>query len=116
MSKIRRWLYPAEAESLGLKPKKPETNDCNRNQARYYITKEQHEQVKASRSNTKGIVDSCDTLEVDPKTVKHLWKKTKDESIFIKNPLYVSQLEKTCLLYTSPSPRDRQKSRMPSSA
>ena len=25
-------------------------------------------------------------------------------------------LEKTCLLYTSPSPRDRQKSRMPSSA
>ena len=25
-------------------------------------------------------------------------------------------LRKTCLLYTSPSPRDRQKSRMPSSA
>ena len=25
-------------------------------------------------------------------------------------------LEETCLLYTSPSPRDRQKSRMPSSA
>ena len=27
-----------------------------------------------------------------------------------------SALVKTCLLYTSPSPRDRQKSRMPSSA
>ena len=26
------------------------------------------------------------------------------------------QLQETCLLYTSPSPRDRQKSRMPSSA
>ena len=26
------------------------------------------------------------------------------------------QLHKNCLLYTSPSPRDRQKSRMPSSA
>ena len=26
------------------------------------------------------------------------------------------QIIKTCLLYTSPSPRDRQKSRMPSSA
>ena len=26
------------------------------------------------------------------------------------------KLENTCLLYTSPSPRDRQKSRMPSSA
>ena len=28
----------------------------------------------------------------------------------------VADLEKRCLLYTSPSPRDRQKSRMPSSA
>ena len=28
----------------------------------------------------------------------------------------VAQLDKVCLLYTSPSPRDRQKSRMPSSA
>ena len=28
----------------------------------------------------------------------------------------VSSLYQTCLLYTSPSPRDRQKSRMPSSA
>ena len=30
--------------------------------------------------------------------------------------LELSQLIKDCLLYTSPSPRDRQKSRMPSSA
>ena len=28
----------------------------------------------------------------------------------------LSDLRATCLLYTSPSPRDRQKSRMPSSA
>ena len=28
----------------------------------------------------------------------------------------VMEYTKTCLLYTSPSPRDRQKSRMPSSA
>ena len=28
----------------------------------------------------------------------------------------LNKLFKTCLLYTSPSPRDRQKSRMPSSA
>ena len=27
-----------------------------------------------------------------------------------------AQLDKACLLYTSPSPRDRQRSRMPSSA
>ena len=30
--------------------------------------------------------------------------------------LTVGQNKETCLLYTSPSPRDRQKSRMPSSA
>eukprot|EP00828_Plagiopyla_frontata_P022673 TRINITY_DN29270_c0_g1_i1.p2 TRINITY_DN29270_c0_g1~~TRINITY_DN29270_c0_g1_i1.p2 ORF type:complete len:190 (-),score=22.17 TRINITY_DN29270_c0_g1_i1:42-611(-) len=30
--------------------------------------------------------------------------------------LFFSGLQKVCLLYTSPSPRDRQKSRMPSSA
>ena len=29
---------------------------------------------------------------------------------------YITDLLGTCLLYTSPSPRDRQKSRMPSSA
>ena len=29
---------------------------------------------------------------------------------------YLSEDEKTCLLYTSPSPRDRTRSRMPSSA
>ena len=31
-------------------------------------------------------------------------------------PSYASQILLICLLYTSPSPRDRQKSRMPSSA
>ena len=33
-----------------------------------------------------------------------------------KGSLTISQESYTCLLYTSPSPRDRQKSRMPSSA
>ena len=33
-----------------------------------------------------------------------------------KNPYDVNEMIKNCLLYTSPSPRDRQKSRMPSSA
>ena len=38
--------------------------------------------------------------------------KTKDEF----SPVKVLGTKKACLLYTSPSPRDRQKSRMPSSA
>ena len=32
------------------------------------------------------------------------------------NPIFSDPLPMDCLLYTSPSPRDRQKSRMPSSA
>ena len=33
-----------------------------------------------------------------------------------QQPSFLEALKKPCLLYTSPSPRDRQKSRMPSSA
>ena len=36
--------------------------------------------------------------------------------IDIYEPMHWHQLNMICLLYTSPSPRDRQKSRMPSSA
>ena len=39
----------------------------------------------------------------------------KKMSAFISEKMNVD-LVKACLLYTSPSPRDRQKSRMPSSA
>ena len=35
---------------------------------------------------------------------------------FLRGLLHVGLRNETCLLYTSPSPRDRQKSRMPSSA
>ena len=57
-------------------------------------------------------------------------KKTVEEEVekkfFLRRPTramldegelyYGVELGKACLLYTSPSPRDRQKSRMPSSA
>ena len=34
----------------------------------------------------------------------------------LKRSNYITKLFKNCLLYTSPSPRDRTRSRMPSSA
>ena len=49
-------------------------------------------------------------------TLKHMWEQTRQ---FGDRDYLVYQDERfsyTCLLYTSPSPRDRQKSRMPSSA
>ena len=39
----------------------------------------------------------------------------REKLVAINNRINVAQA-KVCLLYTSPSPRDRQKSRMPSSA
>src|SRR5665213_4500074 len=37
------------------------------------------------------------------------------EALVSEGPIRVAELIECCLLYTSPSPRDRQKSRMPSS-
>ena len=42
-------------------------------------------------------------------------QQTKDRDDAVNNDLMKEQ-HSSCLLYTSPSPRDRQKSRMPSSA
>ena len=41
---------------------------------------------------------------------------TYDDAVTYSEDIKQSLKNKTCLLYTSPSPRDRQKSRMPSSA
>lgn len=89
MSKARRWLLDSEAEFLGLNLKK---HAKNRKKARYLISNDDYALVLETKSN--GILNSCDILGVDPTTVKHLWKKTKAESLFVKNPLFVEQLEK----------------------
>ena len=39
-----------------------------------------------------------------------------DQVNALKTPVEVIDVPQTCLLYTSPSPRDRTRSRMPSSA
>ena len=92
MGKLRKYLYANEAEYLGIKPKNEEGG---RNQARYCISYNNWKKIKEFRS--KGVLESCEKLEVDPTTVKHLWKKTKEESVFVKNPLFVSEIEKTYL-------------------
>ena len=53
-----------------------------------------------------------DILEV----MELLRPKVKDEGFICLNLGFSYSEGKVCLLYTSPSPRDRQKSRMPSSA
>ena len=66
-----------------------------------------------------NIVDAIRWVLGEQKT-KRLRSSKMEEVIFngasnVK-PLGLCEVFLTCLLYTSPSPRDRQKSRMPSSA
>ena len=52
------------------------------------------------------------------KTVKSAISNAENNNQYDIDNLYIKEAYagKSCLLYTSPSPRDRQKSRMPSSA
>ena len=86
---IRKNLTDEEATFLGLEINKKFNG---RTKAKYRIKPYQWNDILEARN--KGIISSCNGLEVDPTNVKHLWKKTKQESIFIKNPLYVEKLEK----------------------
>ena len=60
----------------------------------------------------------------DERATVHIWSNLVWETrlpavvivSFLLGMLPVWMLHRGCLLYTSPSPRDRQKSRMPSSA
>ncbi len=98
MGKQNRHLTSEQASHLGLKVK---PNQEGRNTARYFISDELYQ--KALYFKAEGILDSSNKAQVDPRTVKHLWKEIRDEdgkkegNLFIKNPLYVSPLEKTYL-------------------
>lgn len=85
MNKIRKLLSNSEAEFLGLELNTPQKDH---KKARYMLSKDQVEQIKQLRN--QGVLDSCDSLDVDVTTVKHLWKKDKGSSVFVKNPLYVN--------------------------
>ena len=73
------------------------------------------------------------TNEIEAEIINKLSLQNQDLRLFVSNKNeenYINKLQgkkavgdvtddthiSTCLLYTSPSPRDRQKSRMPSSA
>eukprot|EP00828_Plagiopyla_frontata_P028783 TRINITY_DN3719_c0_g1_i4.p5 TRINITY_DN3719_c0_g1~~TRINITY_DN3719_c0_g1_i4.p5 ORF type:complete len:116 (-),score=36.25 TRINITY_DN3719_c0_g1_i4:19-366(-) len=99
------------------------------------------EDFKIYESNFKSIpqeiIDNIDKLgEIESEEIKSILKDIASMEIFIKDlenycikllkalrptealavKLQTKEKYEDCLLYTSPSPRDRQKSRMPSSA
>ena len=64
--------------------------------------------VDAHGANTFQFIMRNGSIQPDDAQV------TQNDSIIFNN--VVMDLERTCLLYTSPSPRDMRRSRMPSSA
>ena len=86
--------------------------------------------IKKKKSKKLQEVDNSDQLYAQPDKTKKKGKKEtleeqEKEDVLQYEPSADSEEDEvhplpntpnTCLLYTSPSPRDRQKSRMPSSA
>ena len=69
---------------------------------------------KAERTARSGDKEAKATVEVIQKCLKHLETEAPLRSLSLNDR--DQQLIKSCLLYTSPSPRDATLSRMPSSA
>ena len=65
----------------------------------------------------KKLLQKLDTIQnfLSEKDLPRLERKLDAEADNLKRNMFDDWL-RSCLLYTSPSPRDRQKSRMPSSA
>ena len=73
----------------------------------------EHIEDKYSRLDIKAVTNNGEHINIEIQ-VKNEYNMIK-RSLYYWSKMYEGQLT-NCLLYTSPSPRDRQKSRMPSSA
>ena len=62
-------------------------------------------ELAAMAKNIARLTDDIDRLDINRRNMMDELQVLRDVTLFYN-----------CLLYTSPSPRDRQKSRMPSSA
>ena len=72
--------------------------------------------IRKNRTNyLRNRAASSRLKTLEKKFLAQVTEKNQEEASTAAKSL-ISALDKACLLYTSPSPRDRQKSRMPSSA
>ena len=73
-------------------------------------------ELSKGKQNSLGeTLKVVDFIKKNPKKVEHLFQCFYSENSLVAMRA-MNGLKRICLLYTSPSPRDRQKSRMPSSA
>ena len=84
-----------------------------------YTTEQRIESLAKAREAKKLKSDAKKQDKIDNPPPKGRPKKVKEDKE-VKEDIKVKEVKKedmkVCLLYTSPSPRDRQRSRMPSSA
>ena len=71
-------------------------------------------QSELVRKVNRAITSAECTENVHKYIYKQYQRQVLDEYVALLN--FIINTNMSCLLYTSPSPRDRQKSRMPSSA
>ena len=64
--------------------------------------------TSSSTSSSSDVLKGCEAI-------KHRMRELREQAIMFSDRDHIRAFT-ACLLYTSPSPRDRQKSRMPSSA
>jgi hypothetical protein len=60
-------------------------------QERKLFSKYLERNLKRILDNHEGVYNTTNNLDVDNTTVKHLWLKNKNASVFIKNPNYIEQ-------------------------
>ena len=68
--------------------------------------------VSIMEGNTTRVIENSEGARTTPSIVAY----QEDGEILVGASAKRQAVTNPCLLYTSPSPRDRQKSRMPSSA
>ena len=127
----KRFFIEEGGRTAAWKEEKKRTNEVVRKRKRGYLdiqrekllsseaSRNFYRQVKnfgvAEKPKLFDVRDLMPEGQTDEETAESLavyFNRISDEF----EPLQPEEIPCTCLLYTSPSPRDRQKSRMPSSA
>ena len=73
--------------------------------------------IEKNKTRTTTTEDPTDIEEEIPYNDQTFFLTKTQSPLLDRRELYLTQFESsTCLLYTSPSPRDKRQSRMPSSA
>ena len=111
VSELEDWLYPYKdrltpEDRFEVRVKDPLSGDMYMVEE---LIQQMNQKVDKLQDDMIWAKDRIAYLENKVKTKVKIKKESPSVSGSVRNITY-------CLLYTSPSPRDRQKSRMPSSA